>query len=89
MRPTNSNTTSYQPGEPPSDLAQLQRFLREELRKLKAALDAVADGFAPVVYAYPPKPRIGMVRNFDGTTINPGSGAGMYRYDGSAWKFLG
>lgn len=89
MRPTNSNTTNYQPGEPPSDPAQLQRFLREELRKLKAALDAVADGFAPVVYAYPPKPRIGMVRNFDGTTINPGSGAGMYRYDGSAWKFLG
>lgn len=89
MRPINSSTTSYQPGEPPSDPAQLQRFLREELRKLKAALDAVADGFAPVVYAYPPKPRIGMVRNFDGTTINPGSGAGMYRYDGSAWKFLG
>lgn len=89
MRPTNSNTTSYQPGDPPEDASLMQRFLREELRKLKAAIDAVADGFAPVVYAYPAKPRAGMVRNFDGTTVNPGSGAGLYRYDGTTWKFLG
>lgn len=89
MRPTNSNTTGYQPGEPPSDPAQLQRFLREELRKLKAALDALADGFDPVTYAAPPKPRDGMRRNADGTTWNPGSGKGLYRYDGTTWKFLG
>jgi hypothetical protein len=89
MRPTNSNTTGYQPGTPPADPAQQQRFLTEELAKIKAALDALADGFAPVVYAYPAKPRAGMLRNFDGTTINPGSGAGLYRYDGTTWKFLG
>lgn len=89
MRPTNSSTASYQPADPPSDPAQLQRFLREELLKLKTAIDAVADGFAPVVYAYPPKPRTGMLRNFDGTTVNPGSGAGLYRFNGVAWVFLG
>lgn len=89
MRPTNIGTTSYQPGEVPADVAQLQRFLREELQKLKAAIDAVAEGFAPVVYAYPPKPRAGMVRNFDGVAANPGSGAGLYRFDGATWIFLG
>lgn len=89
MKPTNSSTTSYQPGDPPDDPVQMQRFLREELAKLKAAYDALAAGFAPVVYAYPAKPRAGMLRNFDGATVNPGSGAGLYRYDGTTWRFLG
>lgn len=89
MRPTNSNTTGYQPGDPPTDPAQLQRFLREELLKLKTAMDALANGFAPVVYAAPAKPRAGMLRNFDGVQYNPGSGAGLYRYDGTKWNFLG
>lgn len=89
MRPTNSSSGSYQPNDPPADPAQLQRFLREELARLKAAIDAVADGFAPVVYAPPAKPRAGMLRNADGTQWNPGSGAGLYRYNGSTWNFLG
>lgn len=88
MRPT-SGSVSYQPGEPPSDPTAVPKFLREELSKLKAALDAVADGFAPVVYAYPAKPSAGMLRNFDGTSVNPGSGAGLYRYNGTTWQFLG
>ena len=89
MRPTNTNTNAYQPGDPPSDPAQLQRFLREELVKLKAAIDAVAEGFAPVVYAPPAKPRAGMIRNADGTQWYPGSGEGLYRFDGVVWKLLG
>lgn len=89
MKPTNSAASSYQPADPPTDPAQLQNYLRAELAKLKAAIDAVAEGFAPVVYAYPAKPREGMLRNFDGTSVNPGSGAGLYRYNGAAWVFLG
>lgn len=89
MRPTNSSSTSYQPGDPPADLGQMQRFLREELAKLKAATDALADGFAPVVYAPPAKPRDGMLRNADGVQWNPGSGAGLYRYGNKTWNFLG
>lgn len=89
MRPTNSNTQAYQPGDPPADPTQLRRFLLEELNKLKAAIDAVAEGFAPVVYAIPAKPRVGMIRNFDGVQANPGSGAGLYRFDGVVWKLLG
>lgn len=89
MRPTNSNTATYQPGEVPADVAAIPRYLREEIAKLKVALDALADGFLPVVYAYPDKPRTGMLRNFDGETINPGSGGGIYRFDGVTWQFLG
>lgn len=89
MRTTSTSSISYQPGDPPADVAQLQRYLREEQLKWKAAFDALAEGFAPVVYAYPPKPRDGMIRNFDGTQVNPGSGAGLYRYGAGAWHFLG
>lgn len=89
MRPTNSAAQTYQPGDPPSDPAQLQRFLREELVKLKAAIDAVSEGFIPPSYAAPPKPRVGMLRMADGVQWNPGSGAGLYRYSGSAWVFVG
>jgi len=89
MRPTNSNTISYQPGNPPADPTQLQRYIAEEQLKIKAVIDALAEGFLPVVYSYPAKPRVGMLRNFDGVQCNPGSGEGLYRYDGTAWKFLG
>jgi hypothetical protein len=89
MKPTNSSTANYQPGDPPEDLAQLPRYLREEFAKVKAAQDALAAGFDPVVTAAPPKPRIGMRRNADGAQWNPGSGAGLYRYDGTTWRFLG
>lgn len=89
MRPTNSSMTTYQPADPPADPSQLQRFLREELAKLKAAYDALADGFLPVVHAPPAKPRDGMLRNADGLQWNPGSGAGLYRYGAGTWHYLG
>lgn len=89
MRPTNSNDQRYQPAPPPDDVDQLRRYLLEELAKVKAAIDAVADGFAPVVYAAPAKPKPGMLRNADGMQWNPGSGAGLYRYGNGTWNFLG
>ena len=89
MRNASTNAISYQPGDPPADPAQLQRYLREEQLKWKAALDALADGFAPVVYAPPARPRDGMYRNADGIEWDPGSGAGLYRYGAGAWHFLG
>lgn len=33
--------------------------------------------------------RAGTIAYADGTVWNPGSGAGVYRWDGSAWKYLG
>jgi hypothetical protein len=81
MRPTNSSAASYQPGDPPADPAQMQRFLREELAKIKAAYDVLADGFAPVTYMPPAKPRMGMTRYADGNQWDPGSGEGFYYYN--------
>lgn len=39
--------------------------------------------------AAPERPRKGLVVYADGSTWNPGSGEGVYRYNGSAWVFLG
>lgn len=89
MRPTNTSTINYQPGDPPADPAQLQRFLREEFIKMKTAIDALAEGFDPVTYVEPAKPRQGMRRYADGALWDPGAGAGLYRYDGTTWNFLG
>jgi hypothetical protein len=41
------------------------------------------------LYAEPDKPREGMVVKADGTTWNPGSGAGVYARISSAWVKLG
>lgn len=90
MRPTNSNTTGYQPGDPPADPAQLQRFLREELARIKAAYDVLAAGQATRIFTLPAKPRDGMIRYLD-STIAPGGVRGVYYYDSTAaaWKLLG
>ena len=89
MRTPSNNAISYQPGDPPADVAQMQRFLREEQLTWTAAIDALADGFLPVVYAPPAKPRDGMLRNADGVQWDPGSGAGLYRYGAGVWNYLG
>ena len=39
-------------------------------------------------YVEPFRPREGYVVYADGTEWNPGSGAGLYYYDGSAWVFI-
>lgn len=89
MRPTTSGTINYQPGDPPSDPTQQQRYLREELLRIKGAFDALAAGHIDPTFAPPAKPRRGNVRYADGTQWNPGSGEGIYYYNGTAWKLLG
>lgn len=42
------------------------------------------------IYAAPVRPRAGMLIYADGTSWNPGSGQGVYRYSlAGAWVFLG
>ena len=41
-----------------------------------------------VLHAEPDRPREGKVVYADGTDWNPGSGKGLYVYDGSAWVAL-
>lgn len=80
----------YTPGNVPSDPAQLSAFLRDELQKIAQAKDT-PDPFITLdtLYAYPPKYREGTVFKADGTTLDPGSGAGVYCYRGGSWTFLG
>lgn len=90
MRPANSNTISYQPGNVPEDPAQLPRYLRELEARLAAAVTALAAGHLDRTYALPAKPRDGDARYLDGS-IAPGGVRGVYFYDApsSTWKPLG
>jgi len=62
-----------------------------EIRKIAREQQAAPVQFVMFQTLYaPPKPlKEGMVVLADGTTWNPGSGAGLYLYRGGAWRFLG
>lgn len=89
VRAPNLSSTFYAPGVVPSNPEQLSRFLEDELRKLAASLALLGAGHIDKTYVAPLKPREGDVRLADGTQWNPGSGAGVYAYYGTAWHFLG
>jgi hypothetical protein len=85
------NSVQYTPGIVPRFQSNdhIATFLWDELQKIKAAIDALAAGHLDVTHVEPAKPRQGDIRYFDGTDYNPGSGAGIYYYNGAAWTFLG
>lgn len=84
MRPANLGAASYSPGDPPVDPAQLQRFLRDELQKISAAINALAAGHLDKTYVAPAKPCDGDIRYADGTSWAPGV-KGLYMYNGTTW----
>lgn len=89
MRTPNLGSVQYAPADPPQDAAQLQRYLREELTKIKSAIDALAMGHLDMTHVAPAKPRNGDIRYAQGTAWNPGSGVGIYYYNGTTWVLLG
>lgn len=89
MRAPSLASAFYAPGYPPTDAAEMRRFVLEELQKIAGAITALAAGHLDKTYAAPAKPRDGDVRLADGTQWNPGSGVGVYAYYGAAWHFLG
>ena len=75
----------YTPGNPPNGL----EWARDELIRLRDSLDVYEFvRLVPTANA-PAKPRDGEVRFANGTTWNPGSGAGVYAFYGSTWNKLG
>jgi len=90
-RTSSIGSVTYAPLDPPSDPAQLQRYLREEMLKISAAITALAAGHLDMTTVAPTRPRNGDVRYADGTSWNPGAGIGVYYYKGatSAWVLLG
>ena len=80
----------YTPGNVPTDPAQLAEYLRLEVEKISQAIDAPVEELnLRTLYAAPKKYRDGTIVKADGTSWNPGSGAGPYCYYGAAWHFLG
>lgn len=88
MRPANSGTTAYAPGEPPVDSAQMQRYLRDEFAKLAAAINALAAGHLDKLHAAPAKPRDGDLRYASGPGgWDPGAGKGLYMFS-TVWTLI-
>jgi len=78
----------YVPRTPPAQwdpawFAQEQQNIRKEL---EAAVNGV---ILNTLYAEPSRVYEGLTVKADGTTWNPGSGAGTYQYRGGAWRFWG
>lgn len=91
MRPISKNSIYYQPGEVPNDPAALQRFLREELEKLRAVIALLAAGHLDPMDEPVTKPRDGDIRYFQAINYDPGSGPGIYYFSGvsQSWNQLG
>lgn len=81
----------YVPGNPPSNPADLGRWLREELERLAGALQAPSQLMALEISHAPPQrlPADRVTLAFaDGTNWNPGAGAGVYAYYSGTWNKL-
>jgi hypothetical protein len=66
------------------------QIVGDELQKIAQAMDTADQMLMlEMIYAAPTKFRVGAVVLADGTAWNPGSGAGVYCYYGSAWVKLG
>ena len=81
---------AYNPRPVPLRTEDLARFLTEELQFIARELtQSVQYLLLDTLYAPPKKLIEGMIAKADGTTWNPGSGAGVYSYRAAAWRFLG
>ena len=89
MRTTNQNTVYYNPEPAPENYADYRAWIERELQKIRMCIELLAAGHLDKSYVAPTKPREGDIRLADGTSWNPGSGAGFYGYYGSAWVKLG
>lgn len=71
-------------------LAELLRRLIDEFEEIEGILGDMLNwgNIVPVLYNPPDRPKDGMVVIADGTSWNPGSGAGMYYYYGGGWTFI-
>jgi hypothetical protein len=86
MQTLNSSSVQYAPAPTPADTSKLQLYIETELRNIQTAVMALAAGHLDKSYAAPDKPREGDMRFADGATWNPGSGPGLYIYDGATWS---
>ena len=80
---------AYDRGDPPQQIADVLRFLREELTRVEAYSrqpEVLSLQLTELTEA--PKPAEAMVVFADGTSWNPGGGRGVYVYSSGAWAKL-
>lgn len=76
----------YFPGQPTGELST---YLENELRKIAEEMGSAQPSFRLAKsYAQPKKFGEGTIVLADGTSWNPGGGAGFYGYRGGAWRKL-
>jgi len=69
----------------PAETSDALKFIYDEVVDLGDAISELNAAFRTVSYVPPVKKQIGMIRFADGTSWNPGGGAGYYFWDGAAW----
>lgn len=80
----------YRKNNVPPDANALPAYLDQELSEIERAQNEPVFILQLAVSNVPPaKVRPGMVVEADGTNWNPGAGAGLYIYRGSAWVLIG
>lgn len=81
---------AYTPTVPPdfSSPEVARQWVMEEFERLAKILSETTEVELRPVGRAPAKPREGMIVSANGTTFNPGAGAGAYEYKGGAWVKL-
>lgn len=60
-----------------------------ELLRISQVLENLVNWYIPVLTIAPEKPQKGQIVYADAASWDPGSGSGVYTYDGSAWNKIG
>lgn len=88
VRTPNNNSYRYAPVTAPISASDFPLWAENEFRNIKGALDIIASGSKEKLYVAPLKPRDGDFAYADGSSWNPGYGAGLYYYDGTSWLLV-
>ena len=81
---------SYTPMVPPQEAERLPTYLDDEFQRVSQEIGRLASGLHDILYKPPVRFIKGMVIYADGTSWNPGSGEGLYRYSlGGTWVYIG
>lgn len=67
------------------EVTSVVQWVQANLRQLTERLNTIGLVQLIELHEEPPKPRVGLLVWADGTDWDPGSGAGLYVYSGSAW----
>jgi len=82
------SVTLYEPGPLPEEVDDLGLYMVTELKRLGNILYNQATFRLERIHAEPSRPRTGDIRYADGTDWDPGSGEGIYFYNGTSWTNL-